>query len=141
GLGRRPLYALAVVLTLALGIGANTAVFSAFKTVLLQPLPVPGIDRLAVVMGDFPLINQRFGVSALEAIDLFERKDLFSTATASTGGSATLLIGGEPTQLRGASPLGEFGSFFALQPLLGRFYRPEDSQFGRPAVVVLSYKL
>ncbi len=141
GVLRRPLFAVAVIVTLALGIGANTAVFSVFKTVLLRPLPVPGIDRLVVVMGDFPLINQRFGVSALEAIDLFERKDLFSTAAASTGGSATLVVGGEPTRVSGASTLGEFASVFALQPVLGRFYRPEDSQFGRPAVVVLSYKL
>ncbi len=141
GLGRRPLYALAVILTLALGIGATTAVFSAFKTVLLQPLPLPGIDRLAVVMGDFPLINQRFGVSALEAIDLFERKDLFPTAAASSGGAATLLVAGEPTRVFGASTLGEFANVFAVQPVLGRFYGPEASQFGRPAVVVLSHQL
>lgn len=141
GLARRPLYALAVVLTLALAIGANTAVFSLVKTVLLRPLPVHAIDRLAVVQGDLPLFNQRYGVSALEAIDLFERRDLFTSATTTSGSSSVLLIGDEPTMTPGATTLGEFTAVFGVRPLLGRFYRPEDSQFGRPAVVVLSHQL
>lgn len=141
GLRRRPLYALAVIVTLALAIGANTAVFSVFKTVLLQPLPVYAIDRLAVVQGDYPLMNQRFGVSALEAIDLFERRDLFTSATASSGIGATVVIGGEPTRLSGATTIGEFANVFGVLPMLGRFYRPEDSQYGRPAVLVLSHRL
>ena len=141
GLVRRPLYALAVVLTLALAIGANTAVFSLFKTVLLRPLPVHAIDRLAVVQDDLPLFNQRFGVSALEAIDLFERRDLFTSATTTSGSSSVLLIGSEPTMTPGATTLGEFTAVFGVRPMLGRFYRPEDSQFGRPAVVVLSHQL
>jgi putative ABC transport system permease protein len=141
GLMRRPLYAFAVVVTLALAVGANTAVFSVFKRVLLHPLDVPAIDRLAVVQDDYPLMNQRFGVSALEAIDLFERRDLFAAATAASGVSAVILIGNEPTQTQGVTTLGEFTSVFAARPMLGRFYRPEDSQFGRPPVVVLSHRL
>lgn len=141
GLARRPLYALAVVLTLALAIGANTAVFSLVKTVLLRPLPVNAIDRLAVVQGDLPLFNQRYGVSALEAIDLFERRDLFTSATTTSGSSSVLLIGREPTLTNGAHTLGDFTAVFGVRPMLGRFYRPEDSQFGRPAVVVLSHQL
>ena len=142
GLARRPLYALAIVLTLALAIGANTAVFSVFKTVLLRPLAVRDIDRLVVVHDDFPLMNlRRAGVSALEALDLFERRDLFTTAATTSGGTVTIVIGDEPTRVTGTSTLGEFANLFAVRPLLGRFYRPEDSQFGRPAVVVLSHQL
>ncbi|MEW5919005.1 MAG: ABC transporter permease, partial [Gemmatimonadota bacterium] len=141
GLLRRPLYALTIVITLAVAIGANTTVFSVFETVLLRPLPVHGLDRLLVVQDDFPLMNQRFGVSSLEALDLFERRDLFQAATATRTTFGTLLVGDELTRLYGASTLGDFAGVFGIRPLLGRFYDPEASQFGRPAVVVLSHEL
>ena len=142
GLARRPLYALAVVFTLALGIGANTAVFSVFRTVLLRPLAAPELGRLVVVRDDFPLRGLRnAGVSALESIDLFERRDLFQCGTAISFIGATVLIGGEPTRVSGSTTLGDFTRVFGIRPMLGSFYRPEDSQFGRPAVVVLSHQL
>jgi predicted permease len=142
GLARRPLYALALVFTLALGIGANTAVFSVFRTVLLRPLAVPEVGRLVVVRDDFPLMGLRnTAVSALESIDLFERRDLFQAGTAIGFNSATITIGGEPTRVVASTTLGEFTNVFGVQPILGRFYRPEDSQFGGPAVVVLSHQL
>lgn len=142
GLARRPFYALAVVLTLALGIGANTAVFSVFRTVLLKPLSTPDVGRLAVVRDDFPLMGLRnAGVSALEAIDLFERRDLFQSSAAIGFVGATIMIGGEPARVSGSTTLGEFSTVFRVRPMLGRFYRPEDSQVGRPNVVVLSHRL
>lgn len=142
GLARRPLYAGAIVLTLALGIGANAAVFSVVHAVLLRPFAVPAMDRLAVVRNDFPLMGLRnAGLSALEALDLFERKDLFSTATALSGEGTTITIGTEPTRTVGSATIGAFFGVFGVRAILGRFYQPSDSEVGRTPVVVLSHRL
>jgi predicted permease len=142
GLARRPLYAAAIVLTLALGIGANAAVFSAVHAVLLKPFAFPELDRLAVVRDDFPAMGLRnAAISPLEALDLFEHRELFESATAVGGEGATMEIGGEPTRTVGSTTIGEFFRVFGARPLLGRFYGPEDSQVGRAPVVVLSHRL
>jgi putative ABC transport system permease protein len=141
GLLRRPLYTLTILSTLAVGIGANSTVFSVFETVLWRPLPVHDLDRLLVVQDDFPRMNQRFGVSSLEALDLFERRDLFQAAAATRSTFGTLSIADELTRLYGIMTLGDFAAVFGVRPLLGRFYGAEASQFGRPLVVVLSHEL
>jgi putative ABC transport system permease protein len=142
GLVRRPVYALAVVLTLALGIGANTAIFSIVEAVLLHPIDAPAIGRLAVVRDDYPLMNLRdAGISPLEALDLSARKDLFETSAASSPEGTTIEIAGEPTRATGVKTIGDFFRLFGVRPLYGRLYRPEDSQVGRQPVVVLSYRL
>lgn len=142
GLSRRPLYTLAIILTLALGVGANAAVFSVVHAVLIKPYAIPGIDRLAMVRNDYPLMGLReAGLSPLEALDLFERRDLFDNATGVGGEPATIDVNGEPTRVSGAPTLGEFFATMGVRPMLGRGYGPEDSQFGRPRVVVLSHQL
>jgi putative ABC transport system permease protein len=142
GLARRPLYALAVVLTLALAIGANTAIFSLVEAVLLRPVDVPAIGRLAVVKDDFPLMGLRnASISPAEAIDLFARKDLFTTAAGVNFEASDIDVRGEPARVRGSPTMGEFFDVFGLHALYGRLYRPEDSQVGRAPVVVLSYRL
>ncbi len=139
GLMRRPLYAAVVIITLALAIGANTTIFSVVEAVLLKPFDVPAIGRLAVVRDDFPKMNLRnAAISPLEAMDLFERKDLFSVAAGTTGDRLTTEIRGENVAVSGARTIGDFFALLGARPLLGRLYRPEDSQPGRPRVVVLS---
>jgi putative ABC transport system permease protein len=141
GLTRRPMYAAAVVITLALAIGANTTIFSVVEAVLLKPFDFPAIGRLAVVLDDFPLMNLRKApVSPAEATDLFAQKDLFSIAAATTGDQSTTDVHGENTRVTGAMTMGDFFSLYGVRPMLGRVYRPEDSQPGRPQVVVLSYR-
>lgn len=141
GLTRRPVYTAAIVLTLALAIGANTTIFSVVEAVLLKPFDMPAIGRLAVVRDDFPKMNLRnAAVSALEALDLFARKDLFPVSATIAGDQVTTEIRGEDTRIAGALTMGEFFELFGARPMLGRVYRPEDSQLGRPQVVVLSYR-
>jgi putative ABC transport system permease protein len=141
GLTRRPMYAAAVIITLALAIGANTTIFSVVEAVLLKPFDVPGIGRLAVVRDDFPKMNLRnASVSPLESIDLFARKDLFSVSAAVTTDQNTTEIRGEESRVTGASTMGDFFDLLGARPILGRVYRAEDSQPGRPQVVVLSYR-
>ncbi len=141
GLLRRPLYATAVIITLALAIGANTTIFSVVEAVVLRPYDVPAIRRLAVIRDDFPKMNLRnAAVSPLEAMDLFARKDLFVSATGVTGDSRTTDVHGENANVNGAMTIGEFFTVFGARPLYGHVYRPEDSEVGRPQVVVLSYR-
>jgi putative ABC transport system permease protein len=140
GMARRPLYTLIVVLTLALGIGANTAIFSLVDAVLLHPLPTPGLDRLVVIQEDLLALNLIDAqLSPGEALDLFARKDLFPAASAYAGWSVNLTGPGEPQRIAGIRTLGDFFGVFGVRPYLGRLYRPEDSRPGSPHGVVLSY--
>ena len=141
GLTRRPLYTAAIVVTLALAIGANTTIFSVVEAVLLKPFDIPALGRLVVVRDDFPLMNLRnAAISPTEARDLFTEKGLFSVSAALTGDQVTTDVHGENTRVTGAMTMGEFFNLYGVRPLLGRVYRPEDSQPGRPQVVVLSYR-
>ena len=140
GMARRPLYTAVIVATLALGIGANAAIFSLVDAVLLHPLPTPGLDRLVVVQEDIlPLNLLGAQLSPGEALDLFARRDLFPSATAFAGWTVNLTGQGEPQRVRGIRTLGDFFGVFGVRPYLGRVYRPDDSKPGSPAGVVLSY--
>jgi putative ABC transport system permease protein len=142
GLARKPLYTCAAVLTLALAIGANTTIFSVFDAVLLHPFPLPNLRQLVVVHDDFPLMNLRTtGTSALEGLDLFERKDLFSVSASSTSDAAVIDVGDTPTRVSGTATIGDFWGITGARPLHGRLYRAEDSKVGAPAVIVLSHRL
>ena len=141
GLTRRPLYAAAVIITLALAIGANTTIFSMVEAVVLRPYDMPAIGRLAVVHDDFPKMNLRNAtVSPLEVMDLAARKDLFVAAAGITTDSRTTDVHGENVKVTGALTMGEFFTLVGGQPLYGHLYRPEDSEVGRPQLVVLSYR-
>ena len=139
-LRRSPGFAVAALLTLALAIGANTAIFSAVNAVLLHPIPTGALDRLVVVRSDLPALELRdTELSPSESEDLFRRTDLFSAATAYLRRRPTLLGMGEPRQLGATRTLGRFFDVFEVRPLLGRVYRPDESEDGHHRVVVLSY--
>ena len=139
-LARRPAFTFVALLTLALGIGANTAIFSAVNAVLLHPVATPAIDRLMVVHTNLPtmsLMNDPVGPG--EALDLMARRDLFdaSGAFASRGGVVTEL--GDPRRVLTARTIGHFFDVFHVVPAIGRLYRPDESEPGKERVVVLSY--
>lgn len=142
GLARQPAFTAVVVLTLALGIGANTAIFSLVRAVLLRPLPTPALDQLVVIQEDLLKLNLLGAqISPGEAIDLRARRDLFQASTAYTGGNSNLTGIPEPRRLATVSTMGDFFTVFGVQPAVGRLYRAEDSQPGAPRVVVLSHAL
>src|SRR4051812_42314119 len=96
---RSPAFTIAVVLTLALGIGATTAIFSVVETVLLRPLPYDGADRMAMV---FEIFNgERGDASPGHFTDWSERSDVFE-ATAAFSGTTATLSEGEPMRVYGA---------------------------------------
>src|SRR5260370_11331178 len=96
-----PGFTAVAILTLALGIGANTAIFSFVDGVLLKPLPYPEPDRIVRVL-EKPPRGERNGISTLNFLDWQHDNTVFDFMAAQTGGRATLTGSREPSQLRGA---------------------------------------
>ena len=139
-LARSPGFTIAAVLSLALAIGANTAIFSAVDAVLLDPLPTRALDRLVVVRNDLPALDLHdTELSPAESEELFARTDAFESATAYTQRRPTLGGMGEPRQLSATRTIGRFFDVFGVRPLLGRVYRPAESEEGHQGVVVLAW--
>ena len=137
GMVKNPGFTVAAVLTLALGIGANTAIFSVVNAVLLKPLPYPDPDRLAVIWEDisnFP--GDVCPVTGPDFKDWQARNQSFEGLAAILMSSKTMTGAGEPVQLRGeeVSP-GVFG-VLGIQPLLGRTFAPDEGTGGQKAVIL-----
>ena len=139
GLRRAPVFAIAAILTLALGIGANTAVFSVVRGVLLRPLPHADGERLvylrhsAEVLGDE---NVLFSVP--EIIDYRSASALTGIAEFSAG-SYNLTARGEPQQVLAGIITGNFFSVMGLGPEMGRVFDTGDDGEAAAPVVVLTY--
>jgi putative ABC transport system permease protein len=139
---KHPGFTFIAVLTLALGIGANTAIFSVVNTVLLRPLPLPEPDRLMTFWHSAPakLLPE---VNLNDALFAFyrDRSRMFERLAAYEGARLTLTGTGDPELLIGARVT--FGYFETLGqgPLHGRSFRPEEDVPGKSNVVILSYGL
>lgn len=141
-LGRSRGFAAVAVLTLALGIGANTALFSLLNAVLLRPLPTPGLERLVVIREDLPeldLLNAN--LAPVEVLDLAAREEAFDAVTGFRSRDRTLTGFGEPVRVTTAATLGDFRGVFVPRLHAGTFYRPEQAVEGPREVAVLSYGL
>lgn len=136
-------FTLAAVITLALGIGANTAIFTVVNAVLLRPLPFAGPDRLAVVWLDNQRENIQRDVTSFPAFtDWRTRSRTFEEMAAFSGARFNLTSGeGEPEEVRGARVTGSFFDVLGIAALHGRTFRPEELEPGNERVVVLSYGL
>jgi len=127
------------VLTLALGIGATTAIFSAVQSVVLRPLPVPHPDRLVSVY-EF-VRNNRNNVSAGNFVDGIEPVTAFSAAAAEQFSSFNLTDGNDTERLIGGRVTAGYFNVFNLPPAHGRVFTAEEDQPGREQVAVLSHRL
>ena len=127
GMAARPGYALTIVLTLALAIGANTAIYSAVRSVLVRPLPVAELDRVFAFEADLPRLQvEGAPLSPLELLDLRERTDLFAGVAGVRGGNATLTGRAESQRVSVGYTMGDFARVLSVRPLLGAFY-PSDA--------------
>ncbi|MGI9181663.1 MAG: ABC transporter permease [Longimicrobiaceae bacterium] len=141
-LGKNPGFAAIIVLTLALGIGANTAIFSVVNTVLLRPLPYGEPDRLVNAFHFYPSLNNlEAGAAAPTYRDLREAGRIFESVAVQSGGGVNFTGAGEPERLQGALVSGEFFSTYRVPPALGRPIVQEDVDSGNQRVVVLSHGL
>jgi predicted permease len=129
---RRPAFTALVVATLALGIGANVAIFTVLHWVVLRPLPYPGADELVRVWWRRDSFNQRI-------IALYrERARAFEDLAAFSGWSFTLRGEGEPEELSGAVVSTNFFSVLGVSPILGRGFMDEEGEPGRSDVCIVS---
>jgi putative ABC transport system permease protein len=140
-LRRRPGYAAVAILTLALGIGANTAVFSIANAVLLQPLPYPDASRLFVIHEQHPAPVLRTRLSAANLLDLQREARAFEALGAYIGTGFTLSGRGEPEFVVGQMISAELLDALGVQPLFGRRFRPDENEGGRDQVMILSHPL
>ena len=140
-LRKAPGFSVIVLLTLALGIGANTAIFSVVNTVLLRPFAYRDPERLVVVDHFYPSLNNlEAGASAPGFRDLREKTELFDGVFVMTGwGPALTGAGGEPQRLQGTRASGLMFRTLGVSPLLGRTFTPDEDEPGKERVVVLSY--
>jgi putative ABC transport system permease protein len=141
---KKPGFAAVVVLTMALGIGANAAIFSVLDAVLLKPLPYSNPEGLIKVWTRFTGIgapNDQNWVSAPEFRDFQQLNKSFSDLAAIGSGSINLGVKGSPQRVVGASVTPNLFPMLGAQTLLGRTFLPEEAQPGRDHEVVLSYGL
>jgi putative ABC transport system permease protein len=135
-LRRSPGYALAAITTLALGIGANTAIFSIVDASVLRPLPYRNAGRLVT----FALTNgprRSTGVAAIDFLDWRDQQDVFDQIAVTGGRSVTLRIGTEPEELRVTRASAGFFDVYGVVPAFGRVFVRGDEQPGddRKAVI------
>jgi putative ABC transport system permease protein len=141
-LAKNPGFTAVAVLTLALGTGANTAIFSVVNTVLLRPLPYKDANRLVTVWGrDRARGFTTDFVSPLDFADWRAQNRVFQSMAASTDVVYTLTGVGEPELLIAYSFSADFFHVLGVPPLVGRTFLPEEEQPGKNNVTVLSYSL
>jgi predicted permease len=139
-LRRAPGFALVVLVTLALGIGATTAMFSVVRGVLLRPLPFPDADRIVRMWPTNRGDNSGKGtVSSLEVEDWSRELTRFSAVGGYHGGEVVYGDAPEPTYVRSAHVSPGFFPALGTRPVLGRVFRPEEQIHGADNVVVVSH--
>jgi putative ABC transport system permease protein len=138
-LSRSPVFTLVAVATLALGIGANTAIFSVINGVLLQPLPFPEPERLVLVSQVWK--GKPTVVSPQNFLDLQAQAGSFASMAAYDNGGVILTGGGTPTRLEGAQVSASFFDLLRVAPALGRGFLDGENDPARSKVVVLGHRL
>jgi putative ABC transport system permease protein len=136
---KAPSFTIVAIITLALGIGACTAIFSVVNTVLLRPLDYPDPDRMVMIretqLPQFP----EFSVSPPNYLDWEKQTKSYEYIAAYTGATLNLTGEGEPQRLVGIKATAHYFGAMGIKPILGRMFLPEEDAMGKNHVVVLSY--
>ncbi|MGH6981949.1 MAG: ABC transporter permease, partial [Stellaceae bacterium] len=143
-LWKAPAFTAIAIITLALGIGANTAIFSVVNAVLLRPLPFPQSGRLVDIYHSYPNIGLNHATVSPVTLDFYlKNAKSFEAIGAYTGYRApsNLTGSGEPQRLRSVAVTGQFFPAIGVSPMLGRPIAPADDLPGTGRVAVLSYGL
>ncbi len=138
-LWKNPGLALTVLLTLALGIGANTAIFTVDYATLLAPMPYPDPDQLVVVWSKIQTFHN--SISAGDFTDWKRENSSFQDINAFTGGSFNIASKDQPENIDGRQVTAGFYKMFGRPFLMGRDFLPEEGVEGRDHVVILTHKL
>src|SRR5688500_16012233 len=141
-LRRTPGFTAVVVLTLAIGIGATTSIYSVVDAVLINPLPYPTADRLEMIWVTNPQQAREKDVTSYPNFaDWQSQATTFEAMAAVAGANFTLTGAGEPRLVAGERVTGRFFALFGTPALHGRTLQEQDTQPGRDSVLVLSHAL
>jgi len=143
-LRKNPGFTIVAVITLALGIGANTAIFSVLDAVLLRPLPYPQPQQLVKLYSRFTgigLPNDQNAVSAPEFRDFEQLNKSLGAIAAISGGAFNLGLQGSPQRIAGAAVSPSLFHILGVEARLGRTFLPEEAQPGHDHEVLLGYGL
>jgi putative ABC transport system permease protein len=135
-LGKNPGFTVIAILTLALGIGANTAIYSVIDGVLLNPIPYPQPNRIVSVYTTWPSYEHA-AFSYPNFLDLQRETGTLSGLASWRVDSFTLSGTAEPEEIRGKMTTGNFFSLLGVRPILGRVFRGDDDRLGATPVAIL----
>ena len=135
---KSPGFTATALVTVALGVGANTAIFSVVNGILLRPLPLGEPERIALVGHRYKSINLDAGVSAAGFRFYQQQNRVFERTAAFTGWEANLARDAEPVRLVGQRATAEYFAALGVTPILGRGFTPDQEVPGQDKVVVLS---
>ncbi|HEX4945648.1 MAG TPA: ABC transporter permease [Blastocatellia bacterium] len=137
---KSPGFTLVAILSLAIGIGANSAIFSVANALLLRPLPYKDADRIAILWNRSPGLNiERDWFSLGQYLDVKLENQVFEQVAATIDASYNLTGQGHPERLEGAKVSSSLFSLLGAQAMLGRVFLPEEDQTGKPLTVILSH--
>ena len=142
-LAKNPAFTVVAILTLALGIGANTAIFSYVDAWMIKPLPYPQSDRLMI----FETQDKKHGwtsggvTSAADFFDFQKQNTSFEETVAWTAANFNLTGDGSPELVEGGRVSWNYFDALGVKPSMGRTFTPEDDRFGAPQIVILSHGL
>src|SRR4051794_5246508 len=139
---RRPGFTIIAVITLALGIGANTAIFSAINALLLKPLPFPELDRVVAVWDKLPsrgIMHNEVAVG--NYLDWQSQTQSFEQLALYRWWSANLTGIDPPERIQGFLVTANFIDVTGMKPIMGRTFSPEENQPGKDQVAVITYSL
>jgi putative ABC transport system permease protein len=140
---KSPAFSIVAIVTLALGIGANTAIFSIVHALLLRPLPYPGADRLVMVWQDLSARGERADEWATPGnyVDWRASHDLFAGVAAVQGWQPTLTGRGAPEPLVGEQVTADYFDVLGVRPAIGRGFHESERTPDAPRVAILSHAL
>src|SRR5256885_7116102 len=141
---KRPSFTAIAIVTLALGVGANTAIFSVVNATLLRPLPFDRPDRVVMVWGYVPKLAQvgnQLPSSAGNYLSLTKQTQTFEQLAAFRQWSWQLTHAGEPEQLQGVRVSANFLDALGATPMLGQRFTADQDQEGAAPVAIISYRL
>jgi putative ABC transport system permease protein len=141
-LSKNPAFSAVAILTLALGIGANTAIFSIVNAVLLRPLPYPDADRI-MVLNESSGTGQDYSVALPDYFDWQKDNTVFEHLAATHKESRNLsgIPGRDPERISCASVTRNFFNIIGLPPEIGRTFSEDEDKVGAPPVVIISDRL
>ena len=136
---KNPAFSAIAVLVIALGVGANTAIFSVVNAVLLQPLPFPDPDRLVVLSEQMPNTGERMSISFPSFLDWRTRARSFDGIAGYRAYAGTITGIDPPMRLNGRLVSAGFFEILGVKPILGRSIGPDEDRPNAQPVAVISY--